>query len=217
VDISREGALLETSSKFTKGSTVDLRLIGQDTDVSVPARLTRTEVAAVDARGVKYRVGAAFVSSVAIRGLEEQPDVSSVKPTALADLLAQVLAGLDRGSGPAAARTSFEEGLRRLLPVQDVQIRRAPVIPPDGSESIYFTVPATAGAQPILQAIFEPNYQPSAKEFTLLKAAARVAAVVLEFAPLCDVRADATPRVSLRRGPLSLPGWRAARTPAARR
>jgi hypothetical protein len=48
-------------------------------------------------------------------------------------------------------------------------------------------VPNSSGCQPILQAIFESGYEPTAMEFQLLKTAATMAAVVLEFAPLGDL------------------------------
>jgi hypothetical protein len=48
---------------------------------------------------------------------------------------------------------------------------------------VYFTVPHGFGTRPILQATFEPDYAPTAMDFRLLKAAASLAAVVLEFAP----------------------------------
>jgi hypothetical protein len=66
-----------------------------------------------------------------------------------------------------------------------VQIRATPVIAERGAESVYFTVPHGSGARPILQAIFEPDYVPTAMDFRLLKAAVSLAAVVLEFAPRC--------------------------------
>lgn len=182
VDISSQGVLLETASKITPGTAIDLRVIGQDTNVCVPARMVRTEVASVDALGVRYRVAAAFVSSLDIRGLDAQRVGASVRPAALADLLARVLRELDEGAGPVAVRSSFEQGLRGLLPVKDVQILDTPFLPGGGAESVYFSIPGTAGQRSILQAIFERDYQPTAKEFRLLKAAAGLAAVILEFA-----------------------------------
>lgn len=182
VDISSEGVLLETTSKITPGTAIDLRVIGQDTNVCVPARMMRTEVAAVGPMGVRYRVAAAFVRSLDIRGLEAPPVAGPVRPMALADLFARVLREMDQGGDAAALRSSFGQGLRRLLPVQDVQIRETPIIPGKGSESVYFTVPSTSGSQSILQAVFEPECQPTAQEFRLLKAAAGLAAAVLELA-----------------------------------
>ena len=94
-----------------------------------------------------------------------------------------MLSEADRGSDAAALRAAFEQELRQLLPVRDIQICQKPVIAERGAESIYFTVPHGSGAQPILQAIFDPDYAPTAMDFRLLKAAASQAAVVLEFAP----------------------------------
>lgn len=186
VDISSQGALLETTSRITSGSTVDLQFLGQDTNLCVPARMIRNEVAAVDGVGVRYRVAAMFAGDFDILEQEPQSAAAFLMPTALADLLACVLREVDHRSGSAAVRARFEQGLRRLLPVRDIQVRQAPAIPNNGSESVYFTVPGASGSRPILQAIFEPNYQPSAMDFRFLKAGASLAAVVLEFAPLCD-------------------------------
>ncbi len=74
--------------------------------------------------------------------------------------------------------------VRRLLPVRDILIRRTPVVAIDGAESVYFTIPGGSGS--ILQAIFERNHEPTVMEFRFLKAAASLAAVVLESAPPHD-------------------------------
>ena len=60
INISRGGVLLESTSKVMPGSPLDLQLLGAGGDWSVPARTIRSEVAQVDARGVKYRIAAAF-------------------------------------------------------------------------------------------------------------------------------------------------------------
>ncbi len=182
VDISSTGVLLETTSRLTDGSTVDLQLLGEDTNVTIPARMLRTQVASVDGLSVKYRVAAAFAHRLALPGLQQASDAPPV-PKVLADLLSRVLGSLDRCSGETALRISFENELRRILQVRDIQLREKPVIAERGAESVYFTVPHGSGARPILQATFEPNYAPTAMDFRLLKAAASLAAVVLEFAP----------------------------------
>ncbi len=182
VDISSTGVLLETASRLPDGSTVDLHLLGEDTNVTVPARMLRTQVASVNGLSVKYRVAAAFAHHLALPGLQ-QASAAPPAPKVLADLLSRVLGSLDRCSGEAALRTSFENELRRVLPVRDIQLRETPLIAERGTESVYFTVPHGSGARPILQAIFEPDYAPTAMDFRLLKAAASLAAVVLEFTP----------------------------------
>jgi hypothetical protein len=94
------------------------------------------------------------------------------------------MAEVDRCANPAAVRARFEKELRELVPLRDVQLRLTPVIASQDAESIYFTVPQGSGPSPILQATFDRDYRPSPMEFRLLKAAASLAAVVLEFAPL---------------------------------
>jgi CheY-like chemotaxis protein len=182
VDISTTGVLLEMASRLTDGSTVDLQLLGQDTNLTVPARMIRTQVASVTGLGVKYRVAAAFTHNIALPGLHPV-SASPAMPKVLVDLLRRMLSEADHGSDVAALRATFEKELRQILPVRDIQIRQGPAIAEEGAESIYFTVPHGSGAQPILQAIFEPDYVPTDTDFRLLKAAASLAAVVLEFAP----------------------------------
>jgi hypothetical protein len=53
----------------------------------------------------------------------------------------------------------------------------------DGDDSVYFKVPAGSGFA-VLQTTFERGRPPSPMEFKVLKAAANLAAVLLEFAPL---------------------------------
>ena len=101
-------------------------------------------------------------------------------------MLARVLADVERRPDSAIPHARFEEELGKLLRVRSVQIRRSPLTS-SGDESVYFHVPGGSGS-PILQAIFEPNTVPSAADFKLLKAAASLAAVVLEFAPLPEER-----------------------------
>ena len=60
VDVSKRGVLVETTSRVTLGSTLDLQFVGQDAQVSIPARILRTDVADVTGLGVRYRVAASF-------------------------------------------------------------------------------------------------------------------------------------------------------------
>jgi hypothetical protein len=184
VDISSTGVLVETNSKITPGSTLDLQVLGKNINIRVPARMVRSEVASVDRLGVKYRAAAAFSHEVDIVGVDAAPPDSSQTPKVLADMLARVLADADHGFSDSSLRVRFEQELRRLLPVREIRIRRTPMIPHERTESVYFTVPRPSGSRPILQAVFEPDYQPSAMEFRILKAAAGLAAVILELAPL---------------------------------
>ena len=94
--------------------------------------------------------------------------------------MAEVAAELDRGTEPSL-RVVLERAVRRVVTARDIQIRDVPVETSDGSESICFTVPATTGTQPILQAMFAPGSEPADLDFRLLKAGAGLAAVALDF------------------------------------
>ena len=186
VNVSTSGILLESSSKITAGNSVDLQLIGRGiTGVSMPARLIRSEVADVNSLGVKYRVAAAFERELDL-GIEvaQQFSATSATPKALADLLSHVLSDVIIDSRSAAPRAKFEQGLRQMMPLREVQLRQAPVSPEERDDSVYFNVPHESGVSAIMQVVFERHHQPSSNEFKLLKAAAGVAGVVLEFAPL---------------------------------
>jgi hypothetical protein len=180
VDVSRTGVLVETTSRVTLGSTLDFQFVGENTNVSVPARILRTDVSNVDAFGVRYRVAAAFNRELdLLEAAAEQAAEASVNPAALGEMLARVLADPARRTG-SAMRMHFEEELRKMLPLRSVQIRHSPLMSSDEDDSIYFNVPAGSGS-PVLQATFEPDSLPTPSEFKLLKAAASLAAVVLEF------------------------------------
>ncbi len=185
VDVSKTGVLVETTSRITLGSTLDLQFVGQNTNVSVPARILRSDVAQVDALGVRYRVAAAFNRDLDLLEPSEDAAAATVKPAALAEMLARVLTDVDRRSSPVALRARFEDELRRMLPVRNVQIRQSPLMSSDQDDSIYFNVPAGSGS-PVLQATFEPDNLPSTIDFKLLKAAANLAAVLLEFEDVPD-------------------------------
>jgi CheY-like chemotaxis protein len=184
VDISNRGVLVESPSKLTAGSTLDLQLVGQGTQLQVPARMVRSEIAGVDGLGVRYRVAAAFARDLEIPGLSPRYPTTALTPRALGDLLSRVMAEVDRCAKPAEVRARFERELRELLPLRDVQIRLTPLAGHGDAESVLFAVPQADGRTPFLQVTFNRDYRPSAMEFRLLKAAASLAAVVLEFAPL---------------------------------
>ena len=84
-------------------------------------------------------------------------------------------------SGTAAdLRTTFEQGMRQLVPSCEIKLQDTPMVSSDGCDSIYFTVPTTRGAGAVLQATFDPEYEPALDEFKLLRAAAAVAAVIVQ-------------------------------------
>jgi hypothetical protein len=183
--------LVETGSKLLPGSTTELHLSGPETNLIVPVRFIRSEVAHIDGRGVKYHAAAAFAEEVDLdrssRAAGPARTAGSVSPPqALAELLTQALSESGEGQDPAPAR--FTRGLRELVRARTVQIRNAPSSSAAGRETLYFDIPGSDRSSSTLEVVFDRNYDVNESEFRLLKAAAWLAAAVIEFErPLVEV------------------------------
>lgn len=184
LNISSTGLLIESGSKLTPGNVTELKLCGADTELVIPVCFVRSEVGAVDHLGVKYRTAGTFEKALPL--LDQAPASirapfqGSSPATALSRLMMMVSAELDRSS-QASVRTALERAVRQAVTARNIQIRDVPIVPNDGSESIYFTVPTGTASPTILQAMFAPGYEPTELEFRLLKAAAGLTAVALQF------------------------------------
>lgn len=176
LNISSTGLLIETNSRFTPGTAIEFQLSGPDTTLEVSAHFVRSEVAAVGPRGVKYHAAARFIREITLR---EQAQSRSAASSPVAELL-EVLGDVDRGADRTALRTRFSQRLRSLVPAREIEIANIPAGPLEGTESIYFSVPASGRASAVLQATFEPDYEISEVEFRLLRTAATLASVVLD-------------------------------------
>ena len=182
LNISKSGLLVESGSKLDPGSTTIFHLSGPDKDLTISARIVRSQVGAVTSRGVKYLAAALFDKAFDL--LEKRPATPQrpiAAPKALADLLARVMEDRENGSDPAMLRASFEEGIKRLVSAREVEIREEASESSDGSELVCFPVPANRGFRTTLQVTFEPNDTPQADEIRILKAAATLAAFILQF------------------------------------
>jgi CheY-like chemotaxis protein len=178
INISSSGLLVESTSKLSAGVTYELQLDGPSGTLVVKARFIRSEVWRVDGRGVRYHSAAAFERQLDVAaGRAAAAPVASAQQ-ALADLLAMVIAESDPQLEPADVR--FARGLRQLVRARDVLVRRAPIVPADGSESFYFHVTGEDRARTILQVLFDPDRALTSTEFSLLKAAASLTAAVIE-------------------------------------
>ena len=179
VNISRTGILAQSASKFEPNSSVEVRLYGAQTNILVPVRFVRSEVAHVDSRGVRYELAAVFQKK-----LDLVPDRSgttqqqSPTPRALADLLVRATAatGADGSDGP---RRTFENGLRRLVPARDIRIVDGAEKSAASDDGICFTIPTVDRSPVALHVTFDEGHLPDRDQFALLKAAAAAAAVVL--------------------------------------
>ena len=182
LNISKSGLLVESGSKLNPGSTTIFHLSGPNKNLTVSARIVRSQVGAVTSRGVKYLAAALFDQTIdALEQRRATPQRSIAGPKALADLLARVMEERENGSDPTMLRASFEEGIRRLVSAREVEIREEASASSDGSELVCFPVPANRGFRTTLQATFEPNDTPQADEVKILKAAATLAAFILQF------------------------------------
>jgi DNA-binding response OmpR family regulator len=178
LNVSRSGMLVESGSKLVPDSVTEFRLLAEDRMLVMPARVVRSEVAAVDIKGVRYRAAAVFAKQFALISDVSQFGGAST-PCNLSQLISQVTADVQTGKHAAYVRTQLERGLEQLAPALQIKIQETPVAPEGLRESIYFTIPCATDARAVLQASFEPDYEITAREYKLLQAAAAAAGAVL--------------------------------------
>jgi hypothetical protein len=178
INISSTGLLVETGSKFTPGSTTELHLSGPDTNLIVPVRFIRSDVARIDGLGVRYRAAAAFAREVDLAGPRRETGAPATPPQELASLFGSVLVNAGERRDPAHVR--FAQGLRELVGARDVQVRMGSAGSSGGAETLYFDVPGEDRLRTTLQVTFDRNRLVSSADFKLLKAAAWLTAAVLE-------------------------------------
>jgi hypothetical protein len=178
INISSTGLLVETGSKFTPGSTTELHLSGPDTNLIVPVRFIRSDVARIDGLGVRYRAAAAFAKEVDLAGPRRESGVPATPPQELASLFGNVLVNAEDRRDPAHVR--FAQGLRELIGARDVQVRTGAASTSGGAETLYFDVPGEDRVRTTLQVTFDRNRHVSNADFRLMKAAAWLTAAVLE-------------------------------------
>jgi CheY-like chemotaxis protein len=175
VNISTSGVLMETGSKFLPGSTTELHLTGPETNLIVPVRFVRSDVARIDRLGVRYHAAASFDKEIDLSG--PRRSASRSRAQALADLLASSLGDPDRRTEPAHA--SFVRGVRDLVGVQDLQLRTVPPGPVTNRDGLSFDVPDDRFRR-TLHVVLDPGRQLRDEDRALLKAAALLTAAALE-------------------------------------
>jgi hypothetical protein len=178
VNISTSGVLVESGSKFTPGTMSELVLTGSNANMVVPVRVIRSEIARIDALGVRYLAAAAFDKEIDLGGPRRVAAEPSTPPAALAQILAGALAE-STAAEPAHAR--FARGVKQLIGARDVQVRMTPAASSGGLETLYFDVPGDDRARTVLQVTFDRSHEVCSAEFRLLKAAAWLTAAALEF------------------------------------
>jgi CheY-like chemotaxis protein len=176
INISSTGVLVESGSKFTPGSMTEMHLSGPETNLVVPVRFIRSDVARIDGIGVRYHAAAAFGKELDLNG--PRRDAPGTLPQTLAGLLGSVLANAHESPEPAHAR--FAHGLQQLVGARDVQVRTGSIGSAGGPETLYFDVPGDNRSRTTLLVMFDRNHDVTDAEFKLLKAASWLTAAVLE-------------------------------------
>jgi hypothetical protein len=187
LNVSASGVLFESPLKFTRDSETLLNLLGAETTHVLPARIVRSEVAAVNGLGVTYRTAAQFSESVGLldkvapRVAEPVPPAVVVESHSLTDLLVSVTTELYQHQEYHAATMAFETGIRQLVPACAVRVSDALVQLRDDRDSIYLSVPGVSGL--MVQATFEPGHEPTPEELELLRAAAALTSIIVHGEP----------------------------------
>jgi CheY-like chemotaxis protein len=187
LNVSESGVLFESPLKFTRDAETSLSLFSPQASLVLPARIVRSDVAAVNGLGVTYQTAAQFsealdlVRQVAppepVLETSRLPAEIVAAPASLADLLVRITTELYQHQRGEAARAAFQAGLRQLVPACDIRLCDRLVHPTESGDSVYFAVPGTSGV--MVQATFDQGHEPTAEDFKLLRAAAAMASVIV--------------------------------------
>jgi hypothetical protein len=156
VDVSEGGALVETPARLNPGAHVVLEFLAPSAQkrATMPSRVMRSQVTAIDSRGLRYRGSFAFRQLLQIGDLapaaEEQP-LLDVDATALAEailsmrtlatssrdgrvaqLLDEVIREVQLCAGPTALMRFVEDRLRRSVPLLAVVFGPRPRVRANG-------------------------------------------------------------------------------------
>ena len=180
LNISRTGLLFESGTRIPPDRCEQLTLCGPGTEIQVPSSFVRSEVAHVTGLGVRYHTAVTFVAPLE---LEEGCRTLSLLPppmTKLSHLLSCVGAELESEPRPTH-REAVERAVRQVTGALDVQIHDGVIAPAGNDETFDFAVPTSADGPVILRIAFSPGSKPTPADLRLSRAAARLAAIVLEF------------------------------------
>jgi hypothetical protein len=171
VDVSEGGALVETPARLNPGAQVVLEFLAPSAQkrATMPSRVLRSQVTAIDSRGLRYRGSFAFrqllqIGDLAPAAAEEQP-LPDVDATALAEailsmrtlaassrdgrvakLLDDVIREVQLCAGPTALMRFVEDRLRRAVPLLAVVFGPRPRVRGSGPcESLAFELGHAAG------------------------------------------------------------------------
>jgi len=178
VNISRSGLLIESPGRFVVGQPAAFELHGR-LRVVVPGRFVRA-AASAGGHGLCHSA-AIFDEDLPLFAAGATAARSGVTITSdLREVLAWVRGQAREGLRPDRIRAAFELSVQELVGARAVLICRAPAQADEPGDSVCLPVPTSDGSEAFLQAIYDTTRPPSSGAFERLKAAATLAADVLE-------------------------------------
>jgi len=178
VNISRSGLLIESRGRFVIGQPAAFELHGR-LRVVVPGRFVRATASAADT-GL-HLSAAIFDDDLPLFAPRAAGAPGGVTITSdLGEVLAWVRAQARSGLRPERIRAAFELGVQELVGARAVLICGAPAQADEPGDSVCLPVPTSDGSEAFLQAIYDSARPPSSNAFEHLRAAATLAADVLE-------------------------------------
>ena len=181
LNISDTGALFESGTRVPPASCERLTLCGPDTEIEIPVNFVRSEVAYVNGLGVKYHIAVTFAAPLELTGVRGASSAAPVRANTLSHLLAQLGNELDQAPGPDR-REAVERAVRHAFgaSARDVRIQKSPSIV-QSADALEFPLTPGASASDVLRIDFAPGLIPTEADRRLSRAAARLAAAVLEY------------------------------------
>jgi hypothetical protein len=183
VNISRSGLLIESRGNFVTGQPASFELHGR-LRVVVPGRFVRSTEAAAPAAPSDARIyhsAAIFDDDLPLFApLASGSHAGAVITSDMGEVLAWVRGEARSGMRAGRIRAAFELSVQEIVGARAVLLCRVPAQADEPGDSVCLPVPTTDGSVAFLQAIYDTARPPSSQAFEQLKAAAELAADVLE-------------------------------------
>lgn len=112
LNISTTGTLIESGAKLAHESVTEVRLCGPDSQIVIPARFVRSEIAGVTALGVRYQIGIAFDDYVVLDDPRRQDGAPAA---AESELRARVAGELEKIADVAGAQDGLDRATKGQL------------------------------------------------------------------------------------------------------
>jgi hypothetical protein len=178
VNISRSGLLIESRGGFVVGQPTTFELHGADRVVRVEGRFIRS-TAVREVAPDQHQAAAVFDADLTMFPAQSPGRVTRPPVVEMRHVLDWLREQAKAGLSAERIRAGFELSVQEILGARDVRVCRLPVLTQDG-ESLCVAVPTSDGSDAFLQATYDSARPPSTMAFPRLRAAATLAADMLE-------------------------------------